>query len=472
MKHPRRVHTDGPAPRQRAKVVTHVTRRKFLHGTGVLLGGAMLARSSGQVSASPSTADIASHASSGIDHIIVIYLENHSFDNLFGTFPGAEGIRQAGAAGIQVDGQGKVFAMLPAILKAGLKVALPDERFPLLPNRPFLIDDFVANTERTRDLVHSFVEEQWQINNGKMDKFAAVSDAAGLVMGYYDGSKTQLWQYAREYVLADHFFHAAFGGSLLNHIWLVAAQTPMFPNAPESMRNNGSVTPDGYVVNTVFTVNTPHPARWNPAELLPPLTMPHIGDRLDAKGISWVWYSGGWNDALAGSPDPTFYYQTQPFAYFANLADGTAAKAQHLRDETEFVTALQGANFPNVAFVKPLSPDTQHPGEADLMRGDAHTASLIKAVQASRYWESSAIIVTYDEHGGFWDHVPPPKIDRWGPGIRVPAVIISSLAKRGFVDKTVYDTTSILRFIEWRWGLEPLTERDAKANNLTNAFIF
>jgi phospholipase C len=415
-----------------------------------------------------------------IDHVIVIYLENHSFDNLFGTFPGAEGLAQAGATATQIDGNGKPYLNLPAIMNAGLKLALPDARFPTLPNTPFDIDKFVPITQKTRDLVHAFYQEQMQINGGKMDRFAEVSDAAGLVMGYYDGSQTQLWKYAQDYVLADHFFHAAFGGSMLNHLWLVSAQTPQFPDAPDAMRSqvdakgrlvkDGAVSPDGYAINNLYTANTPHPARTPADRLMPPLTIPHIGDRLDTKSISWAWYSAGWNDAAAGKPDPGFYFVCQPFAYFANVGDGTESRAKHLRDEQDFFSALQSGGLPNVSFVKPLQPDAQHPGEADVMRGDRHTASLIEAVKNSPYWERSAIIVTYDEHGGFWDHVPPPQVDRWGPGIRVPAVVISPFAKKGFVDKTVYDTTSILSFLEWRWGLDPLSSRDAAANNLTNAF--
>jgi len=185
--------------------------------------------------------------------------------------------------------------------------------------------------------------------------------------------------------------------------------------------------------------------------------IPHIGDRLDAKKLSWAWYRVVGTTPWQADRIPSFYFICQPFAYFANLADGTAAKAQHLRDESDFFAALQGGGSPSVAFVKPLSPDTQHPGEADITRGDQCVAPLIQAVQNSPYWVySAAIIVTYDEHGGFRDRVPPPKVDRWGPGIRVPAIIISPFAKEGFVDKTVYDTTSILSFIEWRWSLEPL----------------
>src|SRR5262249_9516105 len=107
-----------------------------------------------------------------------------------------------------------------------------------------------------------------------------------------------------------------------------------------------------------------------------------------------------------------------------------------------------------------LGPDNEHPGYADLLRGQNYVASLVSAVQNSPYWKDTAIIITYDENGGRWDHVAVPKGDRWGPGTRVPAIIISPYARRGFVDHTRYDTTSILAFIESRWDLAPLGKRD------------
>jgi phospholipase C len=111
-------------------------------------------------------------------------------------------------------------------------------------------------------------------------------------------------------------------------------------------------------------------------------------------------------------------------------------------------------------------------GYTDLLRGQQYVADLVKAVQGSAVWKDSVIIITYDEAGGRWDHVPPPRGDRWGPGVRVPAIIISPYAKRRFVDNTTYETTSILKFIETRWDLAPLGSRDAAANNLLNAFDF
>ncbi|MFL5802919.1 MAG: alkaline phosphatase family protein [Roseiflexaceae bacterium] len=419
-----------------------------------------------------------------INHIVVIYLENHSFDNLYGMFPGANGIANAGATATQVDKNGTPYATLPQPINSNVKPPAPDSRFPAdLPNKPFNIDQYVPLSEKTGDLVHRFYQEQLQMDGGKMDKFVAWTDAAGLVMGYYDTAKLPLYKYAREYTLADNFFHGAFGGSFLNHIWLVCACTPTWPNAPAAMKaqldangilvKDGAVTPDGYAVNTSFTIYSPHPANiTDTLRLVPPQTKLTIGDGLSAKGISWAWYSGGWNDALSGHPDPLFQFHHQPFAYFQNYGDGTDGRKQHLKDESDFYAAIQDNTLPAVAFVKPLGAENEHPGYAVPGEGEMHVAQMIDLIQKSPAWKETAIIVTYDENGGFWDHVAPPKMDQWGPGSRVPALIISPYAKRGYVDHTVMDTTSILALIENRYGLAPLGTREGQAGNMLSAFDF
>jgi len=237
---------------------------------------------------------------------------------------------------------------------------------------------------------------------------------------------------------------------------------------------DGAVTPDRYVVNTAYSIFQPHPANeGQPERLVPPQTMPTIGDRLSARGITWAWYSGGWDDALGGKPDKTFQYHHQPFAYFAAYADGTPARREHLEDEKMFLTDLKSGRLPAVSFVKPVGADNEHPGYATLLKGQQHVAELVKEIQESPYyWLRTTIIITYDENGGRWDHVAPPKADRWGPGTRIPAIIVSPFARRGYVDHTQYDTTSILKFIERRWKLVPLCTRDAAANDLSNAFDF
>lgn len=414
-----------------------------------------------------------------INHVIVIYQENWSFDSLYGYFPGANGLQNVGHV-TQVDKNGKPYSVLPQPLLAGKA----DPRFPVdLPVAPFDAAKYVPADLKTGDLVHRFYQEQYQIDGGKMDKFIAWTDAAGLVMSYYDATNAPEGKLAQQYTMDDNFFHAAFGGSFLNHFFLVCACAPTWPNAPVSkiakldargmMVTDGSVTPDGYAVNTNFTVNNPHPANVTDAsQLVPNQTQPNIGDRLSAQNVSWAWYSGGWNDALAGHPDPLFQFHHQPFAFFANYADGTAAKAEHLKDISDFTAALTNNSLPAVSFVKPIGEENEHPGYADLASGQQYVANLVAAVQNSPYWKDTAIIITYDENGGRWDHVAVPKVDRWGPGTRVPTIIISPYAKRGFVDHTRYDTTSVLAFIESRWDLAPLTKRDANINNLLNSFDF
>jgi phospholipase C len=360
----------------------------------------------------------------------------------------------------------------------------PDPRFPAdLANKPFTINQYVMPNEKTGDMIHAYYREQYQIDAGKMDKFAAWSDGAGLSMGYWDASGQPLYELAKQYTVDDNFFHAAFGGSFLNHFWLVCACTPTWPNAPADAVSipfpddpthlqDKNVTAEGYAVNTSYSVNNPHPSTTAADHLVPNQTMPTIGDELSSANVSWAWYAGGWNDALAGKPDPLFQFHHQPFVYFANYADGTAAKQQHLKDETDFEASLSNGTLPSVSFIKPLGPDNEHPGYADIATGEKHAMKLIREIQQSPYWQDTAIIVTYDEHGGSWDHVAPPVVDKWGPGLRVPTIIISPYAKSGFVDHTQLDTTSVLKFIEWRWNLPPLGTRDGAANNLLNAFQF
>ena len=434
-----------------------------------------------------------------IDHFVVIYLENHSFDNLYGTFPGANGLNGADPAHtIQVDLSGHVFKCLeqndpqltsPPLPADACSTANGDAFNSHFTNAPFRIDGYVPPNMKTRDLVHRYYQNQVQIDGGKNDKFVGVSDAKGLSMGVYDTANLPLAQYAKRYTLADRFFQGAFGGSFLNHQWLIAPRTPPFAGAasdggpcdihtvldanrlPVAGKDLPLTTKaDGdWAVNTIQPFNPPFLAGTPDCRRLPPLDGTTIGDRLTGAGIDWAWYSGGWNDAVAGHPDPLFQYHHQPFAYFANYAPGTSGRS-HLRDESEFLAAARSGNLPAVSFVKPVGAENEHPGYADLSRGEQHTADLIEAVRSSHDWKKTAIVVTYDENGGFWDHEAPPVVDRWGPGTRVPTLVISPRARRHFVDHESYDTTSIMATIERRYGLAPLSMRDAAANDLRHAF--
>ena len=473
----------------------------------------------GLVLIAATVASRAQNAPSGlakIETVVVIYAENRSFDNLYGHFPGANGLQNVTPEmALQRDRDGSALPHLPAIWRGLTENVSPpvtekETADAKLPNQPFAIDDPKGFNQplahATRDLWHLFYQNQMQINGGKNDKFVAYADSGALVMGHYDGSKLPLWQVAKQYVLADNFFQGAFGGSFLNHFQLVCACTPVYADAdkspakkliaavdadgvsltlkptspksalqgPPDFANNGQITPDFYAVNTMQppyqpSKNKPAPegdARFadpGKANTMPPQHEISIGDLLSAKGIGWAWYGGAWQAALegkGGGPVPDFQFHHQPFNYFANYAPGTAARAAHLKDGglngVEFIKAIDAGQLPQVAFYKPQGNLNEHPGYAEVMSGDEHLVDLLKHLQKSPQWPHMLVVITYDENGGFWDHVAPPKADRWGPGTRIPALIVSPFARRGFVDHTQYDTTSILRFITRRFDLPVL----------------
>ena len=456
-----------------------------------------------------------------ITNIVVIYAENRSFDNLYGAFPGANGIRSASHP--QVDRDGSPLRELPPVWNGltaqSVTPPVTQAQTAHLPNAPFAIDDPMGfNTPMsvvTRDLWHRFYQNQMQIDGGRNDRFVAWADSGALVMGHYDGSRLALWNVAKEYTLADNFFMGAFGGSFLNHFWLICACTPKYPNAdkspasglisavesdgvtlkvaPNSPRSaldgaprfvlSGNLTPDFYAVNTMQppyqpSANQPaaggNPLLADPAAAttLPPQTEQTIGDLLSARRVSWAWYAGAWGATLAGHNDrpvPNFQFHHQPFNYFVNFAPGTAERRKHLKDGglsgAAFIKAIDSGKLEQVVFYKPQGNLNEHAGYASVLAGDEHIADVISHLKKSPQWRHMLVIVTYDENGGFWDHVAPPKGDRWGPGMRIPAIVISDLAKKGFIDHTQYDTTSIMRLISKRFGLPPLAgvrNRDEK----------
>jgi acid phosphatase len=274
------------------------------------------------------------------------------------------------------------------------------------------------------------------------------------------------------------------------------------PDSPASVLTgppvflDGDVTPDGFSVNT--TQPPWQPSRVPPAKdgdprgtdptrhTLAPQTLQTIGDTLTAKGVTWAWYAGAWNLAVKDGMQPAdaprkviatsangapyFVTHHQPFNYFARFAPGTPDRERHLKDYIDLAAGIEQGTLPQVAFYKPQGTLNEHPGYADVLLGDQHIAELVAKIKASPLWASTAIIITYDENGGFWDHVAPPKGDRWGPGSRIPTLIISPLAKRGYVDHTPYDTTSILKLITLRFDLTPLPGVRPGAGDLTAAF--
>ena len=563
-----------------------------------------------------------------IKHIVVIYEENHSYDNLYGGWEGTRGLSDADAAHTTQLGQTgpSSFAPYECLYQDDANLQAQSAANPSAPltdtcdnttggsfpshfaNAPFSIDDYISPGDVTcppvlsafsfpnglrkgginpangqvvpgarsggctRDIVHRFYHEIFQLNGGQQNRYVLGSDAAGLVMGTYDTTELPVYRYLHQpghpkYAILDNFFQAAFGGSYLNHQWLIAAASPVcnaangcpanathsvldrngFPVAtspPVSNRPPGMgalyTSPDSGLVNGVLTqscglpttiagfacgdysVNTQTPAfqpTSNFAPRLPAQTNPTIGDRLTAKGVDWAWYSGGWSNANGnvGDPgwtngtgpaptptgcsdpnvDPTvaawpecpdnlFQYHHQPFNYYAPFSTqtpaGLANRAAHLKDEQEFIqqadSSKKSCNLKSVSFIKPIGEENEHPGYASEPDGSSHLVSLLKSIEESRCKENTMVVVAYDEYGGQWDHVSPPgqgndngPHDVWGPGTRIPALVLTPHLKGPFVvDHTQYDTTSILRTLEQRYSLAPLGSRDAAVNSLANVF--
>ena len=386
-----------------------------------------------------------------------------------------------------------------------------------------------------------------------MSKFTAWSDNPGLVLSHYDAQNLGEGLLGKQYTICDNNFHTAFGGSFLNAQFLISARAPVWPATPTTpdaaappatgtnvttfdangypaVLPSGSVS-DGFLTadgdlppftmsnanqslnpGDYWTVNTIRPLR-GPAggfstadtsaagatsntpvtSRLPLQYHDTIGDRLTAAGVTWAWYSGGWNNAKAGKADFLFQFHHQAFAFFAKYALATTpvpqtattaaipgtdspGSAKYLKDEdADFYPALTDPdikqNLPQVIFVKPIGENNQHPGYAAVQAGEDWIAQAVAKIQASKVYKHSVIFITYDEHGGMWDHVKPPRVDDWGPGSRVPLEVVSPFVKRGFIDHTQYETSSLLAFIEKIHGLAPLNEHDANATPPTAPFV-
>lgn len=516
------------------------SRRRLLGG--LALGGAALAiggtealAAAGKAATSPvAPAAVDEALRKQIQQVVVIYLENRSFNNLFANFPDVE--KPLGALKpedyLQRDRDGAVLKNLPPIWHgmAPHKQTVNHREYQVmqddllgLPNAPWALrtgsGEPLPHGVVTRDLVHAFYENQRQINHGKNDGFVAWGDTGAMVMGHYDDSASnlRLWQLARQYTLCDNWFMGTFGGSFLNHQYLVAAQPPFYPNADKSpaqfniavtesgkaddprlklsdespasamqgkpkFASRSQLTPDFWAVNTMMPPYQPSSTQsgTNPMlasddspNTLPPQVHKTIGDMLSAKGVDWAWYAGAWQLALDGKGDgdehqfpqrPNFQIHHQPLNYFKSFAPGTEARATHLRDggvgETSktnrFLADIEANRLPTVSFYKPQGDLNMHAGYSDVDTGDRHVMTIVDALQKSPSWKHTLLVITVDENGGWWDHVAPPKGDRWGPGSRIPALIVSPLAKKGYVDHTIYDTGSIARFLTRRFGLDKL----------------
>ena len=353
-----------------------------------------------------------------IEHFLVLMQENHTFDNYFGTYPGADGIPPG--------------------------TCMPVDPFDSTNTE--CVEPYSIGDSPIDDLDHSLSTFKLQYNDGKMNGFVYAlnqrnQDGAS-AMGYYDDSVVSYhWNIADEYVLFDRFFSSDHGGSFANHMYWMSG-TP---------GKKGSTSAGDYD------------------------DLPTIFDRLEEQGISWKFYVQNY--------DPQINYRTLseysgnrtsqaiwvPILHIDRFIDDPNLSS-HIVDMSEYFTDLENDTLPAVSYMVPSGASEHPPGS--LRSGQKFVKSLIQALMRSEAWDSSAFLYTYDDWGGWYDHVPPPQVDENGYGMRVPALLVSAYARRGYIDSTELDFTSVPKFIEENWNLEPLADRDANANSFMNAFDF
>ena len=333
-----------------------------------------------------------------IDHIIILYEENRSFDNYFGTYPGAKGFN-------------------------------PNVALPVSPGSRVTVSPFHLASLTTHDLSHAHTAAIVAMDGGKMDGFV-YAEKSNLTMGYYDYRDIPYyWDYASKFVLCDNFFTSELEPSLPNHLFLIAGQSGgLYENA------------DTFSLDILV-----------------------IMDELESHGVSWKYYyngASGYNKEGLWNPLPGIKSFKDNPSRLANMAPNG-----------RFLQDLQNGSLASVVWVMPLSDESEHP-PANVDVGEHYIVNLVNAVMQSKYWSSSAIFMTWDDYGGWYDHVAPPQLDSFGLGFRTPCLVISPYAKEGFIDHQQNDFCSILKFIETRYDLSSLTLRDANANNMIEVFDF
>lgn len=360
---------------------------------------------------------------SAIQHIVIIIKENRSFDNYFGTFPGADGATS-----------GKIST---------------GQQIPLGPS-PNLT---------THDICHSWSCTLEAMDGGKMDKFNLIpgGDVNGDYLAYsqfHEAGIPNYFKYARNFVLADHMFSSLHGSTFPNRLYSVAAQSGGVISSPVGTSNWGCDAP----ATTTVTVLHSDGTETNEYPCFDFKTLP---DELEAAGVSWKFYA-------AGPGQPGYIYSTlDAIKHIRNSSLWT----RHVVPIFQFISDAQNGNLPALSWLMPNLAADEHP-LSSVCVGENWTVDEINAIMQGPQWGSSAIFVTYDESGDFYDHVPPPKVDPFGLGMRVPLLIISPFAKKGYVSHTTYTMGSILRFVEARFNLQPLTDRDGLANDVFDSFDF
>ncbi|HLG98028.1 MAG TPA: alkaline phosphatase family protein [Bryobacteraceae bacterium] len=461
-----------------------------------------------------------------IKHLVVIFQENVSFDHYFATYPNAA----------NPGGEPLFFAREG---RRG-KTSVNGLSGPLLTANPNSVQPFRLDRSQAIlcDQSHDYTAEQKAMDGGLMDKFVELNGGTpqggcndvgagkGLVMGYYDGNTvTAVWNYAQHFAMSDSFFSTNFGPSTLGHLNLVSGQTNGATIVHDS-GNASSAVIDGTVIGDIRPAfDDCIPAGANTISM----RGSNIGDLLNRKGITWGWFQGGFApssrnaDASAvcatkhsqfdGTASQADYVSNHnPFQFYQSTSNphhlpATSAKmigqqdqANHQYDIADFFNALNAGILPAVTFLKAPSYQDGHAQYSNPLDEQAYLVNTINALEQSPFWDSTAVIIAYDDSDGWYDHVMPPIVmpsvspadalsgpgmcgnsaefsgpgGRCGYGQRLPLLLISPFAAANFVDHSLTDQTSILRLIEDNWNLGPIggSSFDAMAGSLWNLFEF
>ncbi|GAA3828916.1 alkaline phosphatase family protein [Nocardioides panacisoli] len=470
-----------------------------------------------------------------IEHVVVLFGENISYDHYFGTYPRAtnqDGVPFHAAKGTPSNHN---------VVTDHLLHGNPNSR------DPFRI---APRHALTCDQSHAYGDEQKAYNNGHMNRFVQTTSkgpcgnglygVAGMTMGYFDGNTvTALWNYAQHYAMSDNNFGATFGPSTPGALNLVSGQTHGVVSVDPQTGLQTAVpdpsvvtSPDGSGVGTV--IKDPEPFyddcsnnNGKAHSNLAVMTGPNIGDRLSAQGVTWGWFQGGFTaDApydgtspvtctaghknIGGHRSGDYSPHHEGFQYYASTANphhlepadvnevGHDGPANHSYDLSWFTKALNAGNLPAVSYLKAPAYQDGHAGYSDPIDEQHFYVKYVNAIMKSQYWENTAVFITYDDSDGWYDHVAAPVsngsndpaqdqpwcssgpapangyLDRCGPGPRLPLLAISPYARKNFVSHDLSTQASLIKFIQYNWGLAPIGDGSFAdgAPNLTSLFDF
>jgi len=366
------------------------------------------------------TSTVAPVDGSPIEHIIVIMQENRTFDNLFNGFPGADTVR------------------------SGMNGATE------IPLRPLSLGD-------SRDLHHTHMDWWRDWDHGDMDGFAREgASPATLPYSYVPRRDVEAyWQLALDYTIGDRMFQANTGPSFVAHQYMIAGQSGGVAENPTGSVWGCDASPD---TTAALMGDTPGSERRG---VFPCFDYRTIADLLDARHITWRYYAPGSGDN---------FYILSAYQAIHHIRFGPDWNRNIISPQTKVLTDLQHGQLAQVTWIVPDWSHSDHPGSGT--EGPEWVASIVNAIGRSKFWNSTAIFIAWDDWGGWYDHVAPPAVDRMGPGFRVPVLVVSPWARHGYVSHNFHEVSGLLAFIEKNWGLPDLGARDAATDNFNDCFDY